>query len=1217
MPSKISSGSGTMSKRLLKVLIWVPVLLFSAHVNAQEAGTGNIQGTITDSTGSVVPNAALTLTEASTLVQHKTQSDSSGIYAFSNMAVGTYSLSVTAPGFEKYINTGNVLEVGSSIAINVTMTVGTVNEQVEVKTDTMALQTEDPSFKQTIDQHAITEMPLNGRQLTSLLTYSGGTTPAPGNDFTGSKYSYQTIAISVTGGMGNSTLWRLDGGDNNDYMGNGNLPFPFPDAVSQFSVESTALGAQDGMHEGGMVNMVTRSGTNLYHGTAFEFIRNNLIDATNFYVIPPNGPGSGKDKLHQNQYGGTFGGPVIIPKLFNGRDKLFFFAGYQFLESKSASANTTSHVPTAANLAGDFSVTAPPPGATITSGSCAQKTVQLLDPLTGEALPRNKYTTVPTWNAQALALEKYLPPINSSVDINNCGVVQYAIPSEKFDKQFVTRVDYTLNAKNNLYGRYLLDGYQLPAFFFNPPTSSNGGILVTTQSGNPLQRVQTFTMGWDYTINSHTVNSAHATILRRVNDRGYDPNAINPCTLGINFTCAVSAGINMTTSGGVGLFTLGGSTNSISHFNDNTLAFDDDVTMVRGKHQLVFGGEFVRNQLNISNAFNGNGIFQFSGVYSGNGPNGGNTVGTAALDFLQGTMSGFSQSKEQQNALRAPIPSLYIQDTFHASPRLTVVAGLRWDPEFMPVDVFNRGSIFSMRAFLANQVSTVYPNAPAGSLYYGDPGVPRAFTKNSLGQFDPNFGLTYDVFGKGTTVVRAGAEYIYDEPNFFTGQRVQQNPPFATSISQASGGYVPFGSPWSVPAALTTSSTINTNPFPTVASFTEIPTAATAVFTTNLQYIVLPPQFHPAATMQWTASIQQALPQGWQLQIDYIGNKSSHDELGAPLNPVQFIPGVWSGAAGSCGGITPTGKSGTPCSTTSSSNYTARSLLVLTNPAQGKYYSYATGGGGSVIVGDSGWSNYNGLVTTIQHRLSSTFSLVGNWTWSKCLDVGDNQGDISGMVEEDPNNLRLDYGPCGFDYRHIENVWMVAKSNFSFGNRLAALAANGWVLAPLIHIQSGEALNVTSGQDNSFTAVGNDRPNLVPGVPIYQKVAFRQQSGAANREFLNPAAFAQVTASCPSPISPATCPQYGTYGDVGRNAFRAPPALQFDAQVSRIFPIHERLAMTLRLEAYNVLNHPNFGDPSAGNGNVDAKLSDGTFGQIAGTNLTSARVFQGAVKLTF
>jgi len=177
------------------------------------------------------------------------------------------------------------------------------------------------------------------------------------------------------------------------------------------------------------------------------------------------------------------------------------------------------------------------------------------------------------------------------------------------------------------------------------------------------------------------------------------------------------------------------------------------------------------------------------------------------------------------------------------------------------------------------------------------------------------------------------------------------------------------------------------------------------------------------------------------------------------------------------------------------------------------------------------------------------------------------------------------------------------------------LAVNGWEFAPLIRIQSGAPFTVTSGQDNSFTDVGNDRPNLVPGVPIYQKVAFRQQSGATNREYLNPLAFAQVTAGCPgfgttAGVSPLTCPQYGTYGNVGKNSFRAPPALQLDAQVSRLFPIYEALTVDLRLEAYNALNHPNFGSP-------DAKVSDGTFGQISGTNLTSARVFQGALEFSF
>jgi Carboxypeptidase regulatory-like domain len=1195
---------GLVVRRLavsIQVFSLMVLLLATCTVRAQIAGAGNIQGTVTDPTGAVIPNAIVTLTEESTQVKRTAKSDSGGVYIFPNINVGTYSVTVGSSGFETYTKTGNVLEVGSNISINVTMTVGRADQKVEVHSDSLALQTEDVSFKQTIDQRDITEMPLNGRQLTSLLTLSGGTAPAAGNDFAnGSKYSYQTIAVSVTGGMGNSTLWRLDGGDNNDYMGNGNLPFPFPDAVSQFSVESTGLGAQDGMHAGGMVNMVTRSGSNLYHGAAFEFIRNNIIDATNFYVIPPNGPGSGKDRLHQNQYGGTFGGPVRIPKLFNGTDKLFFFAGYQFLESKSATGNTTAHVPTAANLAGDFSITAPPTTAAAgASGACQTTATQLVDPLTGAALPGNKYNqpggpALPTFNPQSLALLKYLPPINPNVDINNCGVVQYAIPSQLFDKQFVTRVDYTLNAKNNLYARYLLDGYQLPAFFFP------NNILVTTQSGNPLQRVQTFTLGESYSISSRTVNSAHVTVLRRVNNRGYNPSDINAGNLGVNLTYAVPVGLQLTAN----KFTIGGGTNSVSHFNDNTLAFDDDVTMVRGRHQIVFGGEFVRNQLNITNSFEGNGFFTFGTAFSSYGPSGvqgskPKQIGDGSLDFLEGTMSAFVQSKEQQNALRAPIPSLYVQDTFHATKKMTIVAGLRWDPEFMPVDVFNRGSIFSMSAFLANQHSSVYPTAPAGSLYYGDPGVPRGFTQNSPWQFDPNVGISYDISGNGKTVVRAGAEYIYDEPNFFTGQRINQNPPFATAISQAANGYIPFSTPWNVPAALQSTATIQTNPFPSVDSFTAKATATTAVFTPNLQYIVLPTRFRPAATMQWTASIQHEFPHGWQLQFDYIGNKSSHDQLGLPLNPVQFIPGNWNGP-GSCvapgiGAITGTGTG--PCSTTSSSNYIARSKLVLTNPSQG--LSYSTGGAGSVFVGDEGMSNYNGLITSINHRLSSTFSLLANWTWSKCLDIEDNQGDVAGTTVENPNNPAMDYGPCGFDYRHIENIVIVAKSQFSFSNRIERATLNNWEFAPLIHIQSGAPFNVTAGPDNSLTDVNNDRPNLVQGVPVYQKVKFRQQSGVANREYLNPAAFAQIPTSA-----------FGTYGNISRNAFRAPPAFQMDAQVSRIFPIYERLAMTLRLEAYNVLNHPNFGSP-------DAKVSDGAFGQISGTNLTTARVFQGVMKFTF
>jgi hypothetical protein len=1177
--------------RWVGVILSLTVLLFAAQGRSQIAGAGNIQGTVSDATGAVIPDATVTATDAATQVKHVTKSGNAGGYLFPGLPIGTYVIDVVAPGFETYEQTGIVLEVGSSIAINVALAIGKQEIKMEVHAEGLALQTEDASFKQTVDQQDILEMPLNSvsRQITGLLAVSGGSVTAPGNDFTGSKYSYQTVSISVAGGNGNTTLWRLDGGDNQDYMGNGNLPFPFPDAVTQFSVESTVLGAQDGEHTGGMVNVVTRSGTNQFHGSAFEFIRNNFIDATNFYStcspVAPKTTCTAKDTLHQNQFGGTFGGPIK-------RNKLFAFAAYQRLKNDQSQASTEAFVPTAANLLGDFSVT---DGVNCESSG---KVVQLLDPLTGTPLTGDKYATPPTYNAQALALDKYLPMPIPSVDTNGCGEVSYAIPSEVFDNQFVTRVDYTVNAKNNLYGRYLIDGYQAPPFF--SPTN----ILITTQSGN-IERTQSFTLGDAYVIKPNLVNAAHATILRRVNNRGYSPSDINANTLGVTLSQVVPNGLQMAE----GKFTIGGGTNSVSHFNDNTLAFDDDVTYLRGKHQIIFGGEWVQNQLNIGNAYEGNGVFTFNGQYSGNGPKGGSIIGDQSLDFLQGTLSAFQQSKEQQNALRGPIPSLYGQDTYHVTKRLTLVAGLRWGPNFMPTDYFNRGSIFNMADFLSNTVSTVYPNAPAGVLFYGDKGVPKGFTENSPWQFSPNVGFSFDPTGSGKTVIRAGAELAYDKPNFFSGQRVQQNPPFATAISNVQTSSTPpltFSAPWST-------GSITTSPFPQA----EIP-GPTAQFFSQSQYIFLPNQFHAAYTIQWTLSVQHDFSHGWQAQLDYIGNGTRHDPIGIPIDDAVFIPGEWGAGGTGCAGVVTTvpgfkaGAAGTNCSAATSASYSSRFALTKANPLQGNQFGGA--GAGSTLVADSATASYNGLIASLNHRLSSTFSLLANWTWSKCLDEEDGQGDLSGVAVENPANIRLDYGPCGFDYRHVINTVIVAKSGFNRFNRIEKLALNNWEIAPLMHIQSGVAVNVLAGQDNSLTDNNEDRPNLVAGVNPYAKVKFQHSAGEASREYLNPAAFAQITnPSCDTGTNGAYvangCAVLGTYGSIGRNAFRGTPSFQLDSQISRIFPIHESLSLDLRLEAFNMLNHPNFGAPNA-------TITSSTFGQISSQS-NAARVFQGAIKISF
>lgn len=1172
-------------------------------------GAGSIQGTVTDSTGALIPNASVTLTETSTHVTLTTKSSSSGTYVFPNVNVGTYSVTVAAPGFETYTSTGNVLEIGSSIAIDAKMTVGQTDTKVEVHAEGLALQTEDPSFKQTIDRNQLTEMPLNGRQLTDLIKLAGGSNPAGAGDATGSKFPYQAVTISIAGASGNSISYRLDGGDNQDYMGGGNNPLPFPDAVSQFSVETSALGAQNGVHSGGLVNVVTISGTNVYHGSAFEFIRNNFVDATNFFS-------ASKDTLHQNQYGGTFGGPVRIPKLFDGRDKLFFFAAYQRTKSNSSSATSNAYVPTAANLVGDFSVTdpAPAPFGTGVKNNCGTPQ-QLYDPITGVALPGNKYNqpggpTLPAWNPQALALLKYLPPIVPLADGTDvCGHVQYAIPNQSADNQFDTRVDYTINSKNNMYVRYFLDGYQAPAFF--SPTN----ILLTSASGNN-ELYQTITIGENYVISSSIVNSVHLTAVRRRNDRGYNTNDINANTLGVKIYQIQPVGLFLNASAKSHGFNIGGDSNSLAALNDNIpIAFSDDMTLVRGKHQIVLGGGYVRNQLNVNNAYRGNGVFQFNGTYSGNGPAGGSAVGDVNLDLLEGAMipgsSGFQQSKPQQAALRGSVPTLYVQDTFHASKQLTLVAGIRWQPLLFPVDYFHRGSTFNMAAFLANQSSSIYTTAPAGSFYYGDHGVPPAFTENSLANFNPNVGIAYDLFGDGKTVIRGGAALEYDQPNFFVDQRVLLNPPFATQTTPNTSAQLCFSEPWligGVGVGCSQVGGVDTSPFPQPA----VASPANAIFPAQSQYIVLQSKYEAPNTLQWTASIQQQFAHGWMAQIQYIGNRTQHLVMGLPLSPAVFIPGVWGSGGTGCAGIVTTGPAavkpgaaGTNCSTPG--NQSSRFALTIANPQQGN--QYLGGGGGSLIESNSGYANYNGMIATLQRRLSSTFSLLTNYTWAKCLNNSDPQGDISGTQLENPANPRLDYGRCTSETRNIFNASIVAKSAFPI-HGIEGYFVNNWELAPLFHVTSGSPINVTAGSDISLTDIGNDRPNQIPGINPYKFVKILSANTLTTRSYLNQAAFAQVTAPCGASFTAATCPQLGTYGNLGRNSLNGPMSFNLDAQISRIFPIAEKISLNMRLEAFNVLNHPNFSNPSSSN------PASGTFGYITGTS-NSARVFQLGAKIIF
>ena len=466
------------------------------------------------------------------------------------------------------------------------------------------------------------------------------------------------------------------------------MPFPFPDALAEFSVETSTLPARNGLHPGGVVNVVTKSGSNRWHGDLFEFIRNGDANAINYFAPK-------QDSLKRNQFGGTFGGRIV-------RDKLFFFGGFQQSDIRQDAVTSIAYVPTPAALAGDFSG--------LDGAGCQANGVARVvnDPTTGLPLPNDQISTS-RFDPVSLALAKYLPQ-----PTNACGKATYGIPVQSNESQYVGRVDWIINGKQSLYGRYFIDDYTLAAFF------EPHDILVTSVSGNQ-ERAQTFVLGYTYTLSPSTVNSAHFTFGRRRDDRGPNSSGVNAVTLGAtNLYQGTPDFLQVAVNNGG--FAVGCGTCALGIFNITSYQGADDVDILHGKHQIAFGVDFFRTRDVQENHYQDDGSFSFSGQYS-NDP---------LLDFLTGKLNTFSQSGPQLNDLRQYVLGLYVQDTYHVTSKLVVNAGLRWEPFLPEYDHYNRGSTFSAAAFYAGQVSQVYVNAPSGSLFAGDPGVDHSFTSNRL-----------------------------------------------------------------------------------------------------------------------------------------------------------------------------------------------------------------------------------------------------------------------------------------------------------------------------------------------------------------------------------------------------------------------------------------------------------------------------------------------------
>ncbi|HUB78032.1 MAG TPA: TonB-dependent receptor [Bryobacteraceae bacterium] len=1085
------------------------LFLTAPRVSAQEVNVAEVDGHVTDPTGASVSGAIAKMTDTDTHQVHTFTTDNSGGFRFPNLPIGTYTLEVTASGFKLYRQTGIILEVAHNVEQNVALQVGATTDTVEVTANASMVETKDSAIAQVMEERKIVDLPLNGRNLTQLLTLTGGGTSTPGGDLTGSKNiqgSNASGTFSVAGGQANGINYLLDGGDNNDTFSNVNLPIPFPDAVQEFSVQTNAMQAQFGLHPGGVVNIVTKAGTNDYHGDLFDFLRNYELNARTKGLVEPGGAVAqpARDSLKRNQFGGVIGGKIK-------KDKLFFFAGYQQTVQRSNPATNTAHVPTALTIAGNFSVE----DAATSAGGCQKSAITLKDPTTGNAIPGNRIPQS-EFDKAALKLLSFVP-----ISSDNCGTLLYGQPADNPDWQVIGRVDYVINDKHSMYGRYYNYNYTAQAFF--------DGKNVLTTGPNPGNKDNSIiaTFGDTYLFSPTMVNSFHATYNRRADNRGSAPNLFGPQALGIQNGSGGPFADNMpdnyiqvTVSN---YFNVACGTCAPGYFNVNNYQLSDDVSKIIGRHQIAWGFDGRKDQFNETANQQSNGQWNFSG---------GSTAGYSGdnlADLLLGHLSSWNQGNALSDYIRQTVFALYLQDSWKATDHLTVNIGARWEPLQPAYDKYCRGNWLDMAAYVAGVHSTEYPNAPIGLIFGHDSQDPNGcpFAAHHWGDTSPRLGLVWDPTGNGKQTIRAAFGLLHDTTELFYPERWTTNPPYASSITLTNPSIsAPFSNPWAPDPGIWAGG----DPFP-----------GASIFPPSGTYVSVPPNLHPTYVLQWNLSYSRQIAKDWLATATYIGNHTVHIYGAYDINEPQ------------------------PSPTATTKNEQARRVLSLINPTAGASYA-------QVVQSDDGvTASYEALLLKLEHRFGNHFTMLSNYTWSQCISTYDFGGELAGVDYQNQFNRDGEKADCNFDRRHIFNTSLVAESP-GFGTGALQAISKDWQIAPIISFYTGQPFTVTTGSDVSLTGEGTDRPNVVPNVS--------NPFPKTTSEWFNTSLFAGGCNNATYASNPY-CVPLGNFGDAARDIFHGPGTIQWDMSASRIFAFNERLKLQYKAEFFNIMNHANWNAPSA------------------------------------